>query len=93
MTQSRRSYFVPIRIGDSTREIDLSNNDIDDDEVAKLFADLSDREKHVLEERFGVDLSGGTNQEVVAAMLEITREKIEGIERKALKKLRNRDDD
>ena len=71
----------------------MSNNDIDDDEVAKLFADLSDREKHVLEKRFGVDLSGGTNQEVVAAMLEITREKIEGIERKALKKLKNRDDE
>ena len=71
----------------------MSNHDIDDDEVAKLFSDLTDREKHVLEERFGVDLSGGTNQEVVAAMLEITREKIEGLERKAVRKLKNSDDE
>lgn len=84
---------MPIRFGNCIREIDLSNNDIADDEVAKLFANLSDREKHVLEQRFGVDLSGGTNQEVVAAMFDITREKIECIERKALKKLRNRDDE
>lgn len=71
----------------------MSNNDISDDEVAKLIANLSDREKHVLEQRFGVDLSDGTNQEIVTAMFDISRQKIEGFERKTLKKLKNRDDE
>ena len=65
----------------------------DDDMIAKLIADLSDREKRVLEDQFGVDLSGGTNREILAAMLQITREKIETIERKALRILKNKDEE
>ena len=63
-----------------------------DDSAKKLIeqfkADLSEREMEVLEDRFGVDFNDGTDEEILAAMLEITREKIEKIERKALKKLR-----
>ena len=69
----------------------MSSDDIDDDVVAQLIADLSDREKEVLKDRFGVDLSGATNREIVAAMLEITQEKIESVELKALKKLKDKD--
>jgi len=58
--------------------------------IEQLKADLSDREMEVLKRRFGVDLKGGTDEEFLAAMLEITQEKIESIERKALKKLRGK---
>lgn len=66
----------------------MTDDDISDDVVAQLFADLSDRDKQVLEDRFSVDLSCGTNREILAAMLEITQEKIEAIERKALRNSR-----
>ncbi len=64
----------------------------DDESRKKLIeqfkANLSEREMKVLKDRFGVDFLEGTDEEVLAAMLEITQEKIEKIEWKALKKLR-----
>jgi RNA polymerase primary sigma factor len=71
----------------------MSENDISDEVLAQLLADLSDREKKVLRDRFGVDFSGVSNREIVAAMLNITQEKIEDVEWKALKKLRNHSDE
>ncbi len=70
----------------------MSDEDIDDDVVAQFFANLSDREKEVLNDRFGVDLSGATNREIVSAMYEIKREKIESFELRALKKLKGKDE-
>lgn len=58
--------------------------------IEQLKADLSDREMDVLKDKFGVDMKYGTDDEILAAMLEITQEKIEKIERNALKKLRGK---
>ena len=68
-----------------------------DDETPKELIDrfkvgLSEREMKVLEDRFGVDFSEGTDEEVLAAMCEFTEEKISRIERKALKKIRSNDE-
>ena len=64
----------------------MSEDDIADELLRKLLESLSDREKEVLQRRFGLDFSGASNREIVAAMLEITQEKLSNIEKKALKK-------
>ena len=58
--------------------------------IEKFKADLSDKEMGVLKRKFGVDLKGDTDEKILQAMLEITQEKIEEIERKALRKLRGK---
>ena len=71
----------------------MCEEDVSDEVLAQLLADLSDREKEALRDRFGVDFSGVTNRDIVAAMLEITKEKIDNIEWKALKKLKNQNEE
>ena len=71
----------------------MSEDDLSDEVIQKLLADLTDRDKKVLQRRFGLDFLGGSNREIVSAMLEITQEKIGDIERKALKKLKQDKED
>ena len=69
----------------------MSDDDSKMELIGRIKAGLSDREMQVLKVRFGVDFSGGTNEEILAAMLEITQEKIQKIARKALKRLKGKD--
>ena len=68
----------------------MPEKEITDEVIAEAIAGLSERERHVLHERFGIDFSGGSNEEILTAILGITRDKIENIERKALKKLHDK---
>ena len=59
------------------------------DEMAKMLAPLSERERIVLQLRFGFDGSGGRTLEEVAQHFSLTRERIRQIEAKAMTKLRH----
>ena len=64
----------------------MPKKEITDKVIADAVAGLSERERHVLRERFGIDFSGGSNEEILTAIHGITRSKIEKFERKTLKK-------
>ena len=59
----------------------------------KPFENLTDREKKVLKERFGIEIGDDLTLEELARQFDVTRERIREIERKALKKLHDRNDD
>jgi DNA-directed RNA polymerase sigma subunit (sigma70/sigma32) len=62
-----------------------------DDELRAMIDALTDREWEVLRDRFGIDRESATDEEVLSKLFEITREKIQAIEKKARRKL-ERDD-
>ncbi len=56
--------------------------------LAKNILDgLNDRERKILKDKFGIDLSGENSLEEIKKAFEITRKNIEEIEQKARKKL------
>ena len=57
--------------------------------IAGLIGTLSYREQRVLRLRFGIDLNKEYSLEEVAAMCDVTRERIRQIESKALRKMRS----
>jgi RNA polymerase sigma factor (sigma-70 family) len=59
------------------------------DEVAKLLSLLDERERQILELRYGLDQGEPRTLEEVGVTLQLTRERIRQIERSALSKLRH----
>ena len=63
---------------------DYENND--------LFSKLTDREKKILKEKFGLESLDQSSLEQLSENIDVTREKIKEIEEKAMKKLNLKND-
>ena len=70
-------------MSDDENEKDLAKN------IKELLASLTPREAKVLRERFGVDFKDDSDLKEIRNQFDITREKIQKVERKALTKLRH----
>ena len=57
------------------------------DDFSDVLAGLSEREKKVLKERFGLEELTSSSLKEIGKKIDITREKIRSIEERALKKL------
>ena len=69
--------------------LDTASRGLLKEELIKVLSTLSDREKRVLEERFGLQDGKPKTLEEVGKMFNVTRERIRQIEAKALRKLRH----
>ncbi len=78
-------------IHDSTAPtlFDTASRELLKEQVEQVLLTLSDREKRVLEERFGLKDGRPKTLEEVGKMFAVTRERIRQIEAKALRKLRH----
>ncbi|QQG40835.1 MAG: RNA polymerase sigma factor RpoD [Candidatus Levyibacteriota bacterium] len=83
------------RLGDFIHDInaptlfDAASRELLKEQVDQVLATLSDRERRVLEERFGLKDGKSKTLEEVGRMFAVTRERIRQIEAKALRKLRH----
>lgn len=68
---------------------DAASRELLKEQVEQVLATLSDRERRVLEERFGLKDGRPKTLEEVGKMFTVTRERIRQIEAKALRKLRH----
>lgn len=68
---------------------DTASRELLKEQVEQVLSTLSDREKRVLEERFGLKDGRPKTLEEVGKMFMVTRERIRQIEAKALRKLRH----
>jgi RNA polymerase primary sigma factor len=68
---------------------DSASRELLKEQVEQVLATLSDRERRVLEERFGLKDGKPKTLEEVGKMFAVTRERIRQIEAKALRKLRH----
>lgn len=68
---------------------DSASRELLKEQVEQVLATLSDRERRVLEERFGLKDGRPKTLEEVGRMFAVTRERIRQIEAKALRKLRH----
>lgn len=68
---------------------DTASRELLKEQVEQVLSGLSDREKRVLEERFGLKDGKAKTLEEVGRMFAVTRERIRQIEAKALRKLRH----
>ena len=68
---------------------DAASRELLKEQVDQVLATLSDRERRVLEERFGLKDGRPKTLEEVGKMFAVTRERIRQIEAKALRKLRH----
>lgn len=68
---------------------DAASKELLKEQVEQVLATLSDRERRVLEERFGLKDGRPKTLEEVGRMFAVTRERIRQIEAKALRKLRH----
>jgi DNA-binding CsgD family transcriptional regulator len=68
---------------------DTASRELLKEQIEQVFSTLSDREKRVLEERFGLKDGRPKTLEEVGKMFAVTRERIRQIEAKALRKLRH----
>ena len=68
---------------------DTASRELLKEQVDQVLATLSDRERRVLEERFGLKDGKPKTLEEVGKMFAVTRERIRQIEAKALRKLRH----
>ncbi len=68
---------------------DTASRELLKEQVEQVLSTLSDREKRVLEERFGLKDGRPKTLEEVGKMFAVTRERIRQIEAKALRKLRH----
>lgn len=64
-----------------------------DSVLEALITNLTDREKRLLLDKFGVDVSVASNQEILEAFGKVKRETLKQMEREALEKLRDKDSD
>ena len=67
---------------------DSASRELLKEQVDQVLGTLSDRERRVLKERFGLDDGRPKTLEEVGRMFQVTRERIRQIEAKALRKLR-----
>lgn len=68
---------------------DSASRELLKEQVEQVLSTLSDRERRVLEERFGLKDGRAKTLEEVGRMFQVTRERIRQIEAKALRKLRH----
>ncbi|MFH1832845.1 MAG: RNA polymerase sigma factor RpoD [Candidatus Levyibacteriota bacterium] len=68
---------------------DTASRELLKEQVEQVLSTLSDRERRVLEERFGLKDGKSKTLEEVGKMFAVTRERIRQIEAKALRKLRH----
>ena len=68
---------------------DSASRELLKEQVDQVLGTLSDRERRVLKERFGLDDGRPKTLEEVGRMFQVTRERIRQIEAKALRKLRH----
>lgn len=68
---------------------DSASRELLKEQVEQVLGTLSDRERRVLKERFGLDDGRPKTLEEVGRMFQVTRERIRQIEAKALRKLRH----
>lgn len=68
---------------------DTASRELLKEQVEQVLSTLSDRERRVLEERFGLKDSRAKTLEEVGKLFAVTRERIRQIEAKALRKLRH----
>ena len=61
-------------------------------EIAKILESITPHERDILTNKFGITFSQTPSLEVLEALMQITRERIESIEKRALRKLRNKGD-
>jgi RNA polymerase primary sigma factor len=69
--------------------VDAASNQLLKEQVHSILDSLSDREREVLEMRFGLRDGQGHTLEEVGQFFGVTRERIRQIEAKALRKLRH----
>jgi len=68
---------------------DTASRELLKEQVDQVLGTLSDRERRVLEERFGLKDGRAKTLEEVGKLFQVTRERIRQIEAKALRKLRH----
>lgn len=101
ISQNPASLEAPVgdeedsRLGDFIHDtsaptlFDSASRELLKEQVDQVLATLSDRERRVLEERFGLKDGRPKTLEEVGKMFQVTRERIRQIEAKALRKLRH----
>ena len=101
ISQNPASLEAPVgdeedsRLGDFIHDtsaptlFDSASRELLKEQVDQVLATLSDRERRVLEERFGLKAGRPKTLEEVGRMFAVTRERIRQIEAKALRKLRH----
>lgn len=101
ISQNPASLEAPVgdeedsRLGDFIHDtsaptlFDAASRELLKEQVDQVLATLSDRERRVLKERFGLDDGRPKTLEEVGRMFQVTRERIRQIEAKALRKLRH----
>ena len=70
---------------------DIANRDYLSKQIQEVLSTLSDRERKVIELRFGLQDGVARTLEEVGREFKVTRERIRQIESKALKKLKNKE--
>lgn len=68
------------------------NEDLEN-ELRELLAGLTERERKILRERFGIGIDPGRDLIDLAEQFTLTRERIRGIEQRALSRLRDPDNE
>ena len=101
ISQNPASLEAPVgdeedsRLGDFIHDVsaptlfDAASRELLKEQVDQVLGTLSDRERRVLKERFGLDDGRPKTLEEVGRMFQVTRERIRQIEAKALRKLRH----
>lgn len=101
ISQNPASLEAPVgdeedsRLGDFIHDtsaptlFDAASRELLKEQVESVLSTLSDRERRVLKERFGLDDGRPKTLEEVGRMFQVTRERIRQIEAKALRKLRH----
>lgn len=101
ISQNPASLEAPVgdeedsRLGDFIHDtsaptlFDSASRELLKEQVEQVLGTLSDRERRVLKERFGLDDGRPKTLEEVGRMFAVTRERIRQIEAKALRKLRH----
>lgn len=101
ISQNPASLEAPVgdeedsRLGDFIHDqsaptlFDSASRELLKEQVESVLGTLSDRERRVLKERFGLDDGRPKTLEEVGRMFQVTRERIRQIEAKALRKLRH----
>ncbi|HVA96138.1 MAG TPA: RNA polymerase sigma factor RpoD [Candidatus Acidoferrales bacterium] len=101
ISQNPASLEAPVgdeedsRLGDFIHDVsaptlfDSASRELLKEQVDQVLGTLSDRERRVLKERFGLDDGRPKTLEEVGRMFQVTRERIRQIEAKALRKLRH----
>ncbi len=80
-------------LADETEEADTEELYMEDalkDSVHELLAELPERERYVLERRYGLDRGGRTTLEEIGEEIGVSRERVRQIHSSALRKLRSR---